>query len=479
MVSQHQKNLSRLKSRLQLISLVGTLTINFSFPVPVLAAFLTNWFFDPDNNQLQFTLPVGTIPTYSVESQPTRLVIYIPDTKVSVDLTELYPTRLVRKVSLSQEGSRKAKIIIDFAPEVVISTKKVKLEQVEPQKNSWQLRLLMSEEEISTLTEAIVLDGDSITPTTTLTGKTEIEKSESTKAEDNQASTPPKQNGVDFIETDPNAKSSLPNPPPSADPSIPFLVIPTDKPGGVRFPLIDALASQKSPTTTSDIVEVPQLQVKQTEETFVPPPPEPEFVEEPNYSTTESVDVISFGETLPGTSGENQSEDNASILIEKGEVISLIYPTDKFILPRGMEIQEVLLLQEAIADQSGKIIVPAKTPVIGSFNTNSHGSQFMARAIYLNGHLIPFSARSELLRGHPDFDERVLAGSSAGGGLALLLLTTSGFGFLAGAALGASSILLTSPRSVTIEPEHIIEVRVVEDLPRSKFYDTSSSEELK
>ena len=471
MVSQHPKNLSRL----QLITLVGTLTINFSFPVPVLAAFLTNWFFDQDNNQLQFTLPVGIIPTYSVESKPTRLVVYIPDTKVSVDVTELYPTGLVRRVNLSQEGSQQAKIIIDFAPEVVISAKKVKLEQVALEENSWQLRLLMSEEEILTLAEAIVLDGDSVTPTTTLTETTELKNSESTKPEkDNKASTPPKQDKVGFMETDPTAKPFLPNPPPSAVPSIPFLVIPTDKPGSVRFPLIDALGNQKSPTRPSDIGEVPPLQVKQTEDNFVPPPPEPEPVEEQNYSTTESVDIISFGETLPGTSGENQSQDDGSILIEKGEVISLIYPTEEFLLPQGIEIQEVLLLQEAIADQSGKIIVPAKTPVVGGFNTNSNGSKFIARAIYLNGRFIPFAAQSELLRGNRNFDKRVLAGSSVGGGLALLLLTSSGFGFLAGSALGASSILCTSPRSVTIEPESIVEVRVVKDLPRSKFYDTSN-----
>ena len=85
MVSQYKKNLSRLKSQLKFFSLMGTLIIYISFPVPVLAAFLTNWFFDPDNNQLQFTLPEGTIPTYSVERKPTRLVVYIPDTKVSVD----------------------------------------------------------------------------------------------------------------------------------------------------------------------------------------------------------------------------------------------------------------------------------------------------------------------------------------------------------------------------------------------------------
>ena len=231
------------------------------------------------------------------------------------------------------------------------------------------------------------------------------------------------------------------------------------------------MGHQQFSTAPSEIREVPQLQAQETEDNFVPPPPKPKLVEEPSYSTTESVDMISFGEPLPGTSGTNQSKDDASILIEEGEVISLIYPTDKFILPRGIEIQEVLLLEEAINDKSGRIIVPAKTPVIGRFNTNSYGSQFIARAIYFDGNLIPFAAESKLLRGHPDFNEKVLAGSSTGGGLALLLLTGSGFGLLAGAALGAGSVLLTSPRSIAIEPEHIVEVRVVENLPRSRFYD--------
>ncbi|MGD1806264.1 AMIN domain-containing protein [Dapis sp. BLCC M126] len=472
MASQYQKNLSKLKSRFKLIGLVGTLVINLSLPRPVLAAFLTNWFFDPDNNQLQFTLPGGTIPSYSVERKPARLVVYIPDTEVSVNVTELYPAGLVRRVSLSQEEPTQAKVIIDFAPEVAISTKQIKLEQVEPQENSWQLRLLVDEGEISeTAEEQIILDENSVAPATT---STEIESSESTTVEDNQVSTPPKQDRVGFLETDPKAESPLPNPPPSADPSIPFLVIPTDKPDSVSSPLIDALGNQQPPTEPSEIDEVPQLQTKETEDTFVPPPPEAEVVEESNHSTTESVDVISFGEPLPGTSGKNQSEDDTSILIEEGEIIGLIYPTGEIRLPRDIEIQEVLLLEEAIADESGRIIVPAKTPVIGGFDTNSHGSQFIARAIYLNGRFIPFAAQSELFRGHPDFNEKVLAASSAGGGLALLLLTGSGFGFLAGAAVGAGTVLLASPRSVTIDEEHIVEVRVVEDLPRSRFYDISS-----
>ncbi|MEM1172767.1 MAG: AMIN domain-containing protein [Cyanobacteria bacterium P01_H01_bin.35] len=469
MANQYQKNLSKLKSLFKFISLVGTLAINFSFPRPVLAAFLTNWFFNPDNNQLEFTLPEGTIPSYSVESKPARLVVYIPDTEVSVNVTELYPAGLVRRVSLSQEQPQQAKVVIDFAPELAISTKQVKLEQVEPQENSWQLRLLLGEGEISEAAEEqMILDENSVE-----TEATEVENSASIVEEDNQPPTESKEDRVGFLETDPKDESPLPNPPPSADPSIPFLVIPTDKPDGVSSPLIDALGDRQPATEPSEIGEVPQLEAKETEDSFVPPPPEPEPEEEPNYSTTESVDVISFGDPLPGISRNNESEDDTSILLEEGEVIGLIFPTGEFTLPRGIETQEVLLLEEAIADESGRIIVPAKTPVVGGFDTDSHGSQFIVRAIYLNGRFIPFAAESKLLRGHPDFNEKVLAASSAGGGLALLLLTGSGFGFLAGAAVGAGTVLLASPRSVTLDEEHIVEVRVVEDLPRSRFYDIS------
>lgn len=459
------KNLLKLKPLLKFIGLVGTLVINFSLTRPVFAAFLTNWFFDPDNNQLQFTLPSGTTPSFSLENKPARLVVYIPNTEVSIDVTELYPAGLVRRVSLSQEQPEQAKVIIDFAPEVVISTQQVQLEQVEQQENSWQLRLLMAEGEISEPAEAIISAPE---PTDSA-----ITTTETIEEEDNQASTEAKQDSVGLLDTAPEAESPLPNPGPSAEPSIPFLVIPTERPSRFRSPVIDALGNEKPATEYTEIVETPTLLTREDEETIISLPPE--SIEKSKYNTTESVGVITFGEPLPGSSGQKQSEDDSSILIEEGEVIGLIYPSQEVILPRDIEIQEVLLLKEAIVDESGRVIVSARTPVVGGFDTTSHGSKFIARAIYIGDRLIPFPAESELLRGHPNVNEKVLAASSAGGGLGLLLLTGSGFGFLAGAALGAGSVVLTSPRSVTLEGDRIIEVRIVEDVPRSRFYDDIGS----
>ncbi len=496
------KNLSRLKSLLKFIGLVGTLAINFNFPQPVFAAFLTNWFFDPDNNQLQFTIPPGTVPIYYLENKPARLIVYISDTEVSVDVTELYPAGLVRRVSLSQNQPKQAKVIIDFAPEVLISTRQVKLQQLGSE-NSWQLRLLVNEGEISQPAESIISDRQPVESAATVEAATEVKNSESTDApENNQASTSPRQESSGLLETSPTEESPLPNPPPSAEPSVPFLVIPTDKPGNVRSPIIDALGNQDPGTETTQIIEAPKLETEKNEEsivevpqesstaesanlppsieqesptlpatkseqedTFIPPPPKPNI--------TESIDVITFGEPLPGSSGQKQSkvmEDESSILIAEGEVIGLIYPSGGFILPRDIEQQEVLLLEKAITDESGRIIVPAKTPVVGGFDTTIHGSKFTARAIYVNGRLIPFAAESELLRGHRRINKKNLTASSAGGGLGLLLLTGSGFGFLAGAAIGAGTVVATSPRFVRVETEDIVEVRVIENLPRSRFF---------
>ncbi|NEQ71909.1 MAG: AMIN domain-containing protein [Okeania sp. SIO2C9] len=462
------KNLLKSKFLLKFIGLVGTLVINWSFTRPVFAAFLTNWFFDPDNNQLQFTLPSGTAPSFSLENKPARLIVYIPNTEVSVDVTELYPAGLVRRVSLSQEQPEQAKVIIDFAPEVVISSKQVQLEQVEPQENSWQLSLLVTEGEFSEPAEAIISEQPTEPETT------EVENAQTTEEEENnQTSTQPKKDSVGLLDTTPEEESPLPNPGPSAEPSVPFLVIPTDRPGRFRSPVVDALSNEKPETESSQAIETPALQTREEEETAISLPPE--STEKSKYNTTPSVDVITFGEPLPGSSGQKQSEDDSSILIEEGEVIGLIYPSQEVKLPRDIEIQEVLLLKEAIVDESGRVIVPARTPVVGGFETTTQGSKFIARAIYVDERLIPFSAKSELLRGHRNINEKLLAASSAGGGLGLLLLTGSGFGFLAGAALGAGSVVLTSPRPFILEGNSIIEVRVVEDLPRSRFYEDISN----
>ncbi|NEP45822.1 MAG: hypothetical protein F6K35_44110 [Okeania sp. SIO2H7] len=171
---------------------------------------------------------------------------------------------------------------------------------------------------------------------------------------------------------------------------------------------------------------------------------------------------IEFGQPLPG--------ERSLLVLEEGDTLQLVFPRGADItLPRGVELQEVLLLRSAIVDGFGNIIVPAQTPVIGGFESSRRGSRFIARALYLYGRSIPFPARSDIIEGRRRVNPKVLAGATAVGGLALLLLTDSGLGLLGGAAVGAGTVYATSPKVVTLEPAEVVEIRLTDDVPRSIF----------
>ncbi len=158
------------------------------------------------------------------------------------------------------------------------------------------------------------------------------------------------------------------------------------------------------------------------------------------------------------------------MVLEEGETLELVFPRgENIVLPRGIELQEVLLLRSPILDRFGRIVVPAKTPVIGGFESSRNGSRFIARALYFYGRTIPLAGRSDIIEGSRRVDARILAGASAAGGLALLLLTDSGLGLLGGAAAGAGAVYATSPKAVTLEPAEVVEIRLTDDLPQSVF----------
>lgn len=73
--------------------------------------------------------------------------------------------------------------------------------------------------------------------------------------------------------------------------------------------------------------------------------------------------------------------------------------------------------------------------------------------------------------GYFDFNEKVLAGSSIGGGLVLLLLMGLGFGLLVGVVFGVGSVFFIFFCFIVIELEYIVEVCVVENLFWFRFYD--------
>jgi TctA family transporter len=63
-----------------------------------------------------------------------------------------------------------------------------------------------------------------------------------------------------------------------------------------------------------------------------------------------------------------------------------------------------------------------------------------------------------------------LALTSGIGALALTVLTGfTGVGFLGGAVLGAATAVGVAPQTIVVEPNQIIEVQILEDVPRSSL----------
>jgi hypothetical protein len=433
MFNKHRKNAPPL-TRLALVGAIAA-SILPTLCGPVWAAYLSNWRFDPQRRQLQFTLPPGASPTYSVTREPApRLIVNISDTQVGTNVTELYPDGAVRKVSLKEIGPEQARIIIEFAPDVVLSPDLVQLQRVGSD-NSWLLRPLIARS-----------TGESL-PLSQLNPNLEVRGTRSPLFE-----LPPESNQeVVVLEssdrpveiTVPRVEETVTEPPfPSREPqelaNIDFgqPLPPSGNQGPVQF-------EQPLP-----------LPVNQGPVQFEQP-----------RSTYGNRGTIRWPEPLPRSPLER-----SLLVLEEGETLELVFPRGENIaLPRGIELQEVLLLRSPILDRFGRIVVPAKTPVIGGFESSRNGSRFIARALYFYGRTIPLAGRSDIIEGSRRVDARILAGASAAGGLALLLLTDSGLGLLGGAAAGAGAVYATSPKAVTLEPAEVVEIRLTDDLPQSVF----------
>ena len=150
--------------------------------------------------------------------------------------------------------------------------------------------------------------------------------------------------------------------------------------------------------------------------------------------------------------------------------MKLRYPRDTaLLLDANLAWQEVLVLDEDLREaQTGQVLVPAGTQVIGRFEAGRRGSRFIAQAISLQGRNLKFSAESEPIDGDRQVSHnQLLRNSGIGAAAATVIGGFSGVGLLAGLAAGAATTYVTAPQAAVIQPQQIIEVRVIEDLPRS------------
>jgi hypothetical protein len=106
---------------------------------------LNDWRFNPEAAKLEFTLSAGTTPHYFYLSQPPRLVIDLPDTKLGYVATKQNYSGAVQSIRVSQLNATMTRIVLDLADGTFLDPNQVKLQPVSRSKPThWVLRTFTS-----------------------------------------------------------------------------------------------------------------------------------------------------------------------------------------------------------------------------------------------------------------------------------------------------------------------------------------------
>lgn len=191
---------------------------------------------------------------------------------------------------------------------------------------------------------------------------------------------------------------------------------------------------------------------------------------------------ILFGSPLPGN-GDQAALPSAinpapgdrplspDTLVAAGTVLELRYVGDQ---PLDLNINssqnQVLLLAHDIRDPiTNGIVAPAGSQLIGQFEPTPQGQRWVSKMLIApTGQQVDFASTTEYMVGNTEVSSPRLAAGAGLGALALLVLTGfSGIGLIGGALVGATTVVGTSPQYVVIEPNQVIQVQVMQDIPRA------------
>ncbi|TVQ12073.1 MAG: N-acetylmuramoyl-L-alanine amidase [Leptolyngbya sp. DLM2.Bin27] len=126
---------------------------------PVRAATLQYWSFNAQTNQLVFTTDSEVQPRAQLLINPTRIVVDLPNTRLSGNTVPQAVGGAVREVRAGQFDSQTARIVIELAAGYSLNPQDVRVQGIRP--NQWAVQL-------PTLTQAVVPPTGAIpTPTAT------------------------------------------------------------------------------------------------------------------------------------------------------------------------------------------------------------------------------------------------------------------------------------------------------------------------
>ena len=130
-----------------------TAAIVLLMSAPAAAAPLENWRFDPNTNQLEVTVAAGITPRYSLLAQPTRIVLDLPNTQIGAVNPRGTYSGAVREIRVSQFQPNIARIVLELAPNAVLSNQQAQLQQSD--QNRWTLRPILVASAPSAKTQAV------------------------------------------------------------------------------------------------------------------------------------------------------------------------------------------------------------------------------------------------------------------------------------------------------------------------------------
>ncbi len=461
---------------------------------PAQAAALTQWQFDPVNQQLEVTIPPGTTPRYFLLAQPTRIVMDLPNIDMgAVSGQETY-SGAVRQIRVSQFEPGLTRIVLELSPDAVLAPGQVQLQQLTATSNAsarWALRPLFEagSGDIAANPSSPVAPSQTAiaappvpAPTGSTTGSTVPDdlqgRSPSSLLTTEPASIGSTSSGSTF-----SGNTSSGNTSSSTSPGLPPM-----EPGGVEIPIetTPTTAPSSSPvasdwqlppalpqTGSASIVTVPPLG-----STSAQPAPSQSVPSQPTafppVQTAAIPSAVEPSQPVPVRRSPTiaVAPSNPNLLLPSGTRLNLRYPRPTALtLTPETPWQEVLVLDQPVLDFAGNVVFPTGSQVIGRFETTSDGSQFIAQAISLGDRNVRLDAESTTLGGDRQVSNRNLIRNSALGaiGVTVLGVLTGGIGLLglaAGAATGAATTYITAPQPATIQPNQIVEVRLTRDILR-------------
>ncbi|WP_315788635.1 AMIN domain-containing protein [Fischerella sp. JS2] len=127
--------------KISLFSLYTAFALEAGISNAVPVSKLEDWRFDPEALQLEITLSAPSQPHYFFLSQPSRIVVDLPSTKLGYVSTQQNFSGAIKSIRVSQLNADVTRIVMDLMPGTFINPNQVQLQPISPQNPThWVLR---------------------------------------------------------------------------------------------------------------------------------------------------------------------------------------------------------------------------------------------------------------------------------------------------------------------------------------------------